>query len=100
MSDVIPKHDDYDPTHEFIWNVLAYKLTEKDFEAIKMALIEREETLEKIQNSEIWYVRFGDNMYQPRNLPEKVKEDAIRYADWNCAYDICMLISKYTKFFQ
>lgn len=96
----IPAYNHDDRNHQFIWHVLAHKLTKEDFEAIQLALIEREDDHKAIDNTQVAFYEFDNgSMMQPRPVPESYKEKAHRYADWSCAMDICMIISKYADFF-
>lgn len=84
---------------EFIWNILAFDLSDEDFQAIQLALIEREETVEDIKASKVSYRYFdkGD-MYEPCPVSDIEKRGALKYADWSCAVDILSIISKYCDF--
>lgn len=95
-----PAFDPTDQCHQFIWNVLAYELTEDDFEAIGSLLIERKKDHKKIDKSTVMFQKFDEGMYQPRPVPESVTEGAHRYVDWSCAEDIWMILSKYAKFYS
>lgn len=96
---VKPDYDHNNSSHQFIWR-MADELTEKDFEAIQLALLEREDAHEAINESSVEYVKFDDEKYQPRHVPEWVKAKAHKYADWQCAMNICMVLSKYAKFYS
>lgn len=100
MSKVQPEYDHDNQTHWFIWHCMSYDLKDEDFQAIQKALLEREDTLDQIKRSDVMYVPFDDNMMQPREVPPYMKDQARRYADWSCAFDICMILSKYAKFFS
>lgn len=100
INKAIPEYDHDDSTHWFIWHLMADELKEEDFEAIQMALIEREDTHKAINESNVEYVKFDDEKYQPRTVPDWMKEKAHKYADWSCAFDICMILSKYAKFYS
>lgn len=98
--EAIPAYDPDDMTHWYIWHAMAEMLTQEDFNAIQMALIEREDDLEAIEKSSIVYTPFDDDKVQPRRVDEKTKAKARKYADWACAKDICMILSKYAKFYS
>jgi len=100
MDKVKPDYDHDNSSHWFIWHCMAKELTEKDFEAIQLALIEREDSHVAIDKSSVQYVEFDEDMYQPRDVPDFVKEKAHKYADWSCAFDICMILSKYAEFYS
>ena len=94
---------DYDPSnviHKYIWEFLAYDLTDKDFETIEEILKTRKEDRERIDRSDVFYSEFvgGRHMFQPLPLKNYVKEGAYRYTNWEAATDILMVLSKYTSF--
>ena len=97
---VQPAYNHDDQTHWFIWHVMAHYVTEEDFQAIQTALLKREDTIEMIDKSCVEYVAFEEGMLQPREVPQFKKKEALRYTDWSCAFDICMILSKYAKFFS
>lgn len=86
---------------EFIWDSLAFALSDEDFQAIQLALIKREETIEDIETSKVSYRYFdkGD-MYEPCPVSDIEKRGALKYADWSCAVDILSIISKYCDFYD
>lgn len=99
---VIPDYDHYNHNHWFIWHVLAHELTDEDFEAIQMALIERMDEHEAIDKSQRMFVTFDneEKMMQPRAIPEFMKEQGHKYADWDCGFKICMILSKYADLYS
>ena len=100
---VMPDYDINNREHKFIWDVLAHKLTKEDFEAIQESLIEREDDHAEIDKSTRMLIPFGhegSGMRQPRPLPQFMKDEAHRYVDWSCAYDIWMILSKYCDFYS
>lgn len=100
-SDAVPKMDITKRNDEFIWNSLAFDLTDDDFEAIQTALLDRVDTIEDIESSKVSYQPFNKaNMYQPRPVSDAEKNGAIRYANWSCAMDILLVISKYCEFYS
>ncbi len=102
-SEVIPETDFDNRNHKYIWDSLAHKLTDDDFTAIQLALIEREDEHEQIDKCNRMFIPFGGGrtgMYQPRPLPEYVKREAHRYIDWECAETIWMILSKYADFYS
>lgn len=100
-KNAIPAMDLSKRNDKFIWDFLAFDLTDEDFQAIQMALIEREETIEDINNSKVSYRSFDmGGMYQPRTVSDIEKRGALKYADWACAMDILLIISKYCEFYD
>lgn len=97
-------HDWNRRTHRYISDILAYKLTDEDFEIIQAALIERADLIEEIDNSKVKpdYVigGGGKEMYMPRRISgdEKIKME--KYADWNCAVTILRVIAEYCEFYS
>ena len=102
MCKVIPDYNHYDHNHWYIWHCLAHDLTKDDFEAIQMALIEREDEHEAIDKSKRMFVEFDkeNKMMQPRAIPEFMKEEAHRYVDWDCAFKIWMILTKYADIYS
>ena len=100
-SDAVPKMDFSKRNDNFIWNLLAFDLTDDDFEAIQAALLDRVDTIEDIKASKVSYRSFDKaDMYQPRPVSNAEKNGAIRYANWSCARDILLVISKYCEFYS
>lgn len=101
-SKVVPDYDPDDRNHMFIWNILAHKLTDEDYEAIQMALIERQDEHKAIDKSERMLVEFDNNpnLRQPRPIPDYVKEQGHNYVDWDCGLKICLILSKYADFYS
>lgn len=99
---IIPAYNPSSTVHKYIWNFLAYDLTDDDFEAIEEILKTRKEDRERIDRSDIFYTAFsGDpGMFQPRPLDQYVKEGAYRYTNWSAASDILLIISKYTDMYS
>ena len=99
---IIPNYNHDDATHQFIWNSLAYKLKEEDFEAIQKSLETRRDDHIAIDRTERMFVPFGgqDKMYQPRMVPEHMRERAHLYVDWDCACDILFILSKYCEIYS
>ena len=96
MHEAIPAFDLGDKTHEFIWNTLAMRLSDKDFEAIQLSLLDRADMIDDIKKSEISYRDFGkDGLYQPRPVSVAEREGALKYTNWACAVDILLVLSKY-----
>ena len=86
---------------KFIWDLLAFDLTDNDFEAIQTALLDRLDTIEDIKASKVSYRSFNkDGMYQPCPVSDVEKNGAIRYANWACAVDILLVISKYCEVYD
>lgn len=102
MSKVLPEYNTDDRNHQFIWNVLAYKMTKEDFEAIQLVLIEREDDHKAIDETQVVFHEFDKEakMMQPRPVPEWQKEQAHRYVDWSTAMDIWMILSKYADLYS
>ena len=97
---VKPEYNPDNISHFYIWHAMAYEMTKEDFEEIQKALTTREEDHDRIEKSDVMWHTFDKDMVQPRNVPEYVKEKAHKYVDWNCAFDICMILSKYAKFYS
>ena len=98
MDSIIPKYNSDDDTHWYIWHCLARELTVDDFEAIQNILSERVEMRNAIDFSSVTYVKLANGMYQPRMVEQSIKDEAYKYTDWKAAMDICLILSKYTKF--
>jgi len=97
----IPAYNDDDRNHWFIWHVLAHEMTQEDFEAIQLALIEREDDHKAIDKTQVVFHEFDKGtMMQPRPVPEFYKEQAHRYVDWSTAMDIWMILSKYADLYS
>lgn len=100
-SDAVPTMDLSKRNDKFIWDFLAFDLTDDDFEAIQTALLDRIDTIEDIKASKVSYRVFDKaGMYQPRPVSDVEKDGAIRYANWSCAMDILLVISKYCEFYD
>ena len=100
MDSIIPKYDSDDNTHWYIWHSLAHELTADDFEAIQSILSERSEMRDAIDYSCVTYVKLANGMYQPRIVEQSIKDEAYKYTDWKAAMDICLILSKYAKFYS
>ena len=97
-------HDWNRRTHRYIADILAYKLTDEDFEIIQAALIERADLIEEIDNSKIkpsYVISDGSKeMIQPRRISGNEKIEMEKYADWNCAATILRVIAEYCEFYS
>lgn len=100
MGKIIPDYDHDDRNHSFIWDCLAHELNKEDFEAIQLALIEREDSHSKVDETKVQFVKFDDKMMQPRDVPDEWKEHAHHYIDWDCAMKIWLILSKYADFYS
>lgn len=106
MCEAIPKRDFNDRNHEYIWDYLAFELTSEDFDAIQMALIEREDDLKRIEESSVNFRAFdkkdpdGKSMFAPGVVSDYMKDGARRYIDWDCAEKIWRILSKYAEFYS
>ena len=97
-------HDWNRRTHRYISDILAYKLTDEDFEIIQAALIERADLIEEIESSKVKpdYVigGGGKEMFLPRRISGDEKSKMKRYADWNCAVTILRVIADYCELYS
>jgi len=97
-------HDWNRRTHRYISDILAYKLTDEDFEIIQAALIERADLIEEIDNSKVKpdYVigGGGKEMCLPRRISEGEKIKMKMYADCHCADTILRVIAEYCEFYS
>lgn len=102
MDKVRPSFNHDDRSHQYIWDFLAYMITDEDFEEIQKILIEREDTHIAIDKTQVMFTPFDEEagMMQPRKVPEEVKQKGHRYADWSAAMDIWMILSKYADFYS
>lgn len=97
---VIPDVDFNDPNHKFIWDVYGYKLTDADFEAIEKIILERKEDHAAIDKTERMLIPFGKKMYQPRDVPDFMRQQAHDYVNWSAGCDIFMILSKYVDIYS
>ena len=101
-KNVIPAYDPSSTVHKYIWDFLAYDLTNDDFEEIERILKNRKEDYERINRSDVLYTEFSHDpsMYQPRVVSQHIRDGAYRYADWSAATDILLILSKYTDMYS
>ena len=102
--EAIPEYDSNNRTHEYIWKCVAHDMTDEDFEAIQLILMNREDDMQSIKNATVMPKSFGDSfeidMYQPRPISQSQRDGMCRYTNWNAAMDIMLVISKYVDFYS
>ena len=105
MGKIKPDWNPNDRNHKYIWDILGFKVTEEDFQAIEDILTRRKVDHERIDGSVVMWTPFDEvdeyvSMWQPRSVPDHVREGAHRYVNWSCAVDIWMILSKYASFYS
>lgn len=81
---------------EVLMESIILSLTDSDYEAIMLALIDRFDSIELINSSRINYERIDDsNMYIPVPVSNEVRDGAYEFVNKKCAKEIVKIVKKY-----